>query len=312
MRTTRSVALLVTLAIIGLTVAPVTSGVVAGTFTAADTDETQSASTNASVGTMMQASAADTSNAIETELFETAYERTDTENKATLVSDRAAELEEKVATLEAEREQLNANREQLSQGAYQSQLSRLTVQLAALERSIERTERRAAEVGVAEDRLVDLQRDVAAVRQNTAKQARPGVAAVAQGIASNAPSDVPTGPPSERGPDTEQSPAGGLDDNPSKASPAEQPSEGNSATQPSESSSADRQSEGNSGNQQSEGGSADQPSESNSGNQPSESDSTDQSPGRPTETPTSPSTDKSNGGGTSPTESGGSRGAADN
>ncbi|ELZ25235.1 hypothetical protein [Natrinema limicola] len=293
MRTTRSVALLVTLAIVGLTVAPVTSGVVASTFTAADSDETQSASTNASVGTMMQASAADTSNAIETELFETAYERTDTERKATLVSDRTAELEEKVAALEAERKQLKANRDQLSQGAYQSQLSRLTVQLAALEQSIERTERHAAEVGVAQDRLVDLQRDVAAVRQNTSKQARPGVAAVAQGIASNDPSNVSTGPPSERGPDTEQSSAGGPDDRPSKASPADQPSEGNSATQPSESSSAD------------------QPSEGNSATQPSESNSTDRSSARPTETPTSPSTDKSNGGGDSPTESGGSRGAAD-
>src|SRR6056297_2520350 len=103
MRTTRSVALLVALAIIGLTVAPDTSGVVASTFTEADAEETQSTSTNTSVGTMMQASAADASNGIESELFETAYERADDEQKATLVSDRAAELEAKATALEAER-----------------------------------------------------------------------------------------------------------------------------------------------------------------------------------------------------------------
>ncbi|MFA9415038.1 hypothetical protein [Natrinema sp. HArc-T2] len=232
MRTTRSVALLVTLAIVGLslTVAPVTSGVVASSFTATGPNGAQSASTNASVGTLMQASAADASNGIETELFETAYERADNESKATLVSDRTAELEAKVAALEAERATLEANREQLSEGAYRSQLSRLTVQLAGLERSIERTERRAEAVGVAEARLATLQQDVTMVRQNTSKQAGPGVATVARGVAGNAPSDVPAGPPDERSPDTTQSPGNGHDNRPSETGSSDQSSDRPAAT----------------------------------------------------------------------------------
>ncbi len=237
MRTTRSVALLMALAIIGLIIVPVT-GSVASTLAATDAEKTQSTATNTSVGTLMQASEADASNGIESELFETAYERADTERKATLVSDRTAELEEKVAALEAEREQLKANREQLSQGAYQSQLSRLTVQLAALERSIERTERRAEEVGVAEARLTTLRQNVTASRQHVSMQAGPSVAAVARGMADTGPADVATGPPSERGPDTEQSPANGPENRPSAADSTDQQSERPAETQPSESTSA--------------------------------------------------------------------------
>ncbi|MFD1563822.1 hypothetical protein ACFR99_09700 [Haloarchaeobius amylolyticus] len=240
MRTTRSVVLLVTLAIIGLTVAPVTSGVVASTFAATDSEGSQSASTNASVGTTMQASAADASNAIESELFETAYERADNETRATLVSDRTAELEAKVAALENERAQLEANRDQLSRGAYRSQLSRLTVQLAGLERSIDRTERRAEEVNVAEDRLASLHQDVTAIRQNTSTQAGPGVAAVARGVAGKGPDA--TGPPTDSGLDTTQSPGDGPDDRPSKADSTDQRSDRSGDTQSAETP-ADRSSE---------------------------------------------------------------------
>src|SRR6056297_3627477 len=91
MSITRSVALLMALAIVGLIVVAVT-GSVAGSLAVADAEQPHSTSANASVGTVMQASAADASSGIESELFETAYERADTERKATLVGDRTAEL----------------------------------------------------------------------------------------------------------------------------------------------------------------------------------------------------------------------------
>jgi len=131
MRRTRSVALLVTLTVVGLTVALLASGAVANTFAAADAGGSQSDSTNASVGTVMQASAADTANGVESGMFDAAYERADNESRAAVVSERTDALETKVTALENERVALESRRGELSTGAYRSQMARLTVQIAA-------------------------------------------------------------------------------------------------------------------------------------------------------------------------------------
>jgi len=130
MRRTRSVALLVTLTVVGLTVALLASGAVANTFAAADAGGSQSDSTNASVGTVMQASAADTANGVESGMFDAAYERADNESRAAVVSERTDALETKVTALENERVALESRRGELSTGAYRSQMARLTVQIA--------------------------------------------------------------------------------------------------------------------------------------------------------------------------------------
>ncbi|SER70607.1 hypothetical protein [Natrinema salaciae] len=216
MTTTRSVALLVVLAVVGLTVAPLASGTVVSPLTGAQTgqsDQSDAETTNASVGTLMQANAADTKNTVESGMFEAAYESADNESREEIVSDRATRLAEQVSRLEAERDELRAQRGALSRGAYQSRMATLTVEIASLERSIERAERRAAEVGVGEDRLAALRGNAATMRQNASAEAGPGTAAVARGLAeADTPPGHGAGPPDDRGPPTEPGPGNGSDD----------------------------------------------------------------------------------------------------
>ncbi|WP_408959312.1 hypothetical protein [Natrinema sp. 74] len=200
MTTTRSVAVLVALAVVGLTVAPLASGAVVSSFTAAETGQSETATTNASVGTLMQASAADTKNAVETGMFDAAYETADNESRAEVVRDRTATLEAQLDGLKADRAELRNQSEKLSRGEYRARMAKLTVEIASLERSIERTERRAAEVGVSEDRLAELRNTAATMRKNTASNAGPGAAAVARGLSKrNGPPDG-AGPPDAHGP----------------------------------------------------------------------------------------------------------------
>ncbi|MDS0473915.1 hypothetical protein [Natrinema sp. 1APR25-10V2] len=203
MTTTRSVAFLVALAVVGLTVAPLASGAVVSPFTAADTGQSETATTNASVGTLMQASAADTKSAVETGMFEAAYETADNESRAAVVSDRTAALEAQLDALQTERAELQNQSEKLSQGTYRSRMAKLTVEIASLERSIDRTERRAAEVGVDEDRLAELRGAAAAMRENATAEAGPGVAALVRGLSKGGGPPAGAGPPENGGPSSE-------------------------------------------------------------------------------------------------------------
>jgi hypothetical protein len=204
MTTTRSVALLVTLTVVGLTVAPLASGAVVGSLTGAEpaqSGQPESGATNASVGTLMQANAADTENTVESEMFDAAYETADNESRAAIVSDRTAELEGQLTELEAERDTLRDERENLSQGEYRSRMAKLTVEIASLERSIDRTERRASEVGVNETELRELRGNARSIRRNVSADAGPGTAAIARGLSkSNGSPGVGAGPPDDRGP----------------------------------------------------------------------------------------------------------------
>lgn len=266
MRRTRSVALLVTLTIVGLTVALLASGAVANTFATADAGGTQSDSTNASVGTVMQASAADTANGVESGMFDAAYERADNESRAAVVSERTADLEAKVTALENERATLESRREELSTGAYRSQMARLTVQIASLERTIERTESRADEAGIGRDRLAELRGNATAIRQAASEQAGPDVAAVARGVAGGGPPADDAGPPADRGgPTGDESPGTGPDTGSPGSAPGEtatgngsDASNGsNAGTDPGERSS------GNGADERSPGASPTDPGESN-------------------------------------------------
>ena len=209
MTPTRSVALIAALTVLGLTVAPLASAAIVSPLTGAQTGQSgqtaqtaqsETATTNASVGTLMQASAADTKNTVETGMFEAAYEAADNESREEIVSERTTTLEEQLARIKSERAELQEQRKTLSNGAYRSRMAAITVEIASLERSIERTERRAAEIGVDESRLADLRESAAAIRQNASAQAGVDIATIARGLSgSDGPPGSGGGPPSDPG-----------------------------------------------------------------------------------------------------------------
>ena len=186
--TTRSVALVVLVAVFGLTVAPLASGAVVTAF-AADDGEVES-ETNASVSTYMHASAADAENTVDAELFAKRYNASDNETRSAIVLERTDELVERLETLEAEREALRERKDELHRGEYQARMAQFTVEIRALEREIDRTERRANETGVDTERLDRL-------RDDAANLSGPEVAEIARNLGGVA--DPPgQGPPDEK------------------------------------------------------------------------------------------------------------------
>ncbi|WP_306056170.1 hypothetical protein [Natronococcus wangiae] len=165
MTATRPVVLLVVVALVGLTVAPVASG----TFTSAmgvdgttgQSDEEDEMEPGQSVSTFMQSSTADTSNTIEYEMFEAEYENADNETQKALVDDRADGLAAKLESLENERDELREREDELSEPQYQARMTRLTVEITALERSIDRTRPFAVDTNVGLDRLESIRESAA-------------------------------------------------------------------------------------------------------------------------------------------------------
>ncbi|WP_193788004.1 hypothetical protein [Natronorubrum sulfidifaciens] len=212
MTTTRSVALLVLVATIGLTVAPIASGAVVGALTdetTADTDTTESESTT-SVSMFMQSSAADTENTVEDGMFEAKYDAADNESRTDLVHDRTTTLEQRLEALEAERDQLREREDDLSRGEYQARMTRLTVEIDSLERSAGHVEKRANGADV-EDRLATL-------RENASELRGPDVAEIARGLGggNGAPGG---GPADDAGPPTESPGTGPNADTGAEAGP---------------------------------------------------------------------------------------------
>lgn len=188
MITTRSVALLVLVVVVGLTVAPIASGAVVDAF--ADDAEDEESEPSATVSTFMQASAADTENTVDSGMFEAKYENADNESRADIVNERATELEERLTALEAERDALRENRDDLHRGEYQSRMAKLAVEIRSLERSIEGTERRANETGIDDDRFAELRGNAAALNGPDVEKAARGLGVVG---------GIPGSPPDDRG-----------------------------------------------------------------------------------------------------------------
>lgn len=218
MTTIRSVALLVAL-VVGLTVAPLASGAVVNPFAEPATGQSEANSTNASVGTLMQASAADAESSVETGLFEVAYENADNESRTAILTQQTAKLESQLVELEAERERLQAERENgtISKGAYQSRMAKIAVEIASLERSIERTEQHADEAGVGQERLAALRANAVDAREDASERAGPQAGDVARGLANGGGPPDKAGSPEDRGPDG-QSAGNGPDDEPAAGS----------------------------------------------------------------------------------------------
>lgn len=192
MTSTRSVALLALIAVVGLLAAPAVSGAVVGAFTDGSGESTTESESNASVGTFMQASAADTENSVEAGIFKSKYDATDDDRRAAVVLERTGDLEERFDDLEAERAELREQRDDLHPGEYRARMAQLTVAIQSLERSIDRTEHRANETGVDSDRLTKL-------RENASKLTGQEVAELARGLAGDGHSGQGNGPPTDPG-----------------------------------------------------------------------------------------------------------------
>jgi hypothetical protein len=187
----RSAVLLAAVVLLGLTVASVAGGAFASTFGASnvadvtelndpdeepseqesgqDDSEAESESESApepaddteqGVNTFMHSSTADTSNAIESEMFEAEYEAASNDTQETLVDERADGLTATLESLEDEREELRENRDELSDPQYQARMTQLTVEITALERSVEQTKPFAADTEVGVDRLDSIQESI--------------------------------------------------------------------------------------------------------------------------------------------------------
>ncbi|AXR83196.1 hypothetical protein [Natrarchaeobaculum sulfurireducens] len=188
MTSTRAVALLVILAVAGVAFAPAASGAVAtgigdadqpavadGAATSEDESPSENGSSNASVSAFMQSNAAQAEYTVESGMFDAAFENAANESRADVVVDRTAILEDRVDALEAERDELQTDGN-LSEPEHQARLTRLTVELASLNQSIDRAEHRANESGVDGERL-------GALRSNASALAGPDVAETARGLA---------------------------------------------------------------------------------------------------------------------------------
>ncbi|WP_162989766.1 hypothetical protein [Natronorubrum halophilum] len=200
MTTTRSTALFVLVAIIGLTVAPAASGAVVGVLADDGGDDAPESETGTSVSTFMQSSAADTESTVEAGMFEAKYGAADNDSQADLVLERTNDLEGQLGELEAEREALSEREDELHRGEYQARMTRLTVKIQALNRSAERTEHRAEKVGVDTERLAEL-------RANASELEGPEVAEIARGLAgsSGTPGDGTSAEPGNQSSSTTQS-----------------------------------------------------------------------------------------------------------
>lgn len=221
MTATRSVVCLVILTTLGLLVAPVAMAAAGGSSIAAGTDgelssvtneSTQNASMGEEISTFMQTNDVKTSSSVDERMFSAAFEKASPEEQRALIAsktnDSAATLEE----LEAEYETLVEQRDELHPAEYNTRLTRLTVQLSALDSSLNVTEQRGEAVGADMSKVREL-------RANASELTGPEVAERAQQIAGVEP---PRGPPDHAGPANNTTPdAGGADNGGNSGPPAD-------------------------------------------------------------------------------------------
>ncbi|WP_440770048.1 hypothetical protein [Natronorubrum sp. DTA28] len=191
MRTSRSVAFLVLVAIVGLTVAPIASGAVVGTLTDdSDSEGESSDEVNTDVSAFMQSVATDTDRSVESGMHDSRFEAADDDRRADIVLERTADLEDRHADLEAEREELEERKDDLHRGEYQARMAQVTVEIQSLERAIDRTEQQATETDVDDERLDER---LGELRENAATLSGPEVAEIARGL--GGPDGTPGGGP---------------------------------------------------------------------------------------------------------------------
>lgn len=195
---------LVALVVVGLALAPAGAALDGPTADGGD-EEANETSMGAEVNAFMHSNTAGADDAVEAGMFAASYERADEDERAAVVSDRTSDLEAKLDALEAERAALEEREGDLPPPAYDARMTRLAVEISALERALNDTETRAVESGVDPA-------EIRTIRGNAADLSGPEVAAVAKGIAGVEP---PRGPP-------EDAPGEGTSGGPSDDAPGKE------------------------------------------------------------------------------------------
>lgn len=198
MTATRGIGIVVLVAVVGLTIAPLAiagfsaplsesagtaiidqSGESGEQPSANEADRTGAAdngtSSETDLSTFIQSSAAETEAAVDIGLFNASYNSADTELRKSILSHRTDAIEDRTAELEAEKERLQANEDEMSAVAYDARMTRLTVQISTLEKSIDTVEQRVVDTGLNVTGLEEL-------RSNAADLGGPNVSAVAEGL----------------------------------------------------------------------------------------------------------------------------------
>jgi hypothetical protein len=236
------------------------------------TPATENASLGADISSFMQASSVETADDVEDGQFQAALNRTeDPEERHALIEARQARLEARSERLRSQRETLGETPDVRNR----SIATRISVGATELERSVNATERRADEAGVATERL-------SALRETARAIPGPAVAELARGVGPPPNAGPPDGSPARNRSD---SPGTRDDDQPRPDAPG--PSNGTSA--PTDARDAERV--GPSGGDGDDGGS---PSgESAGGGAGPTDDPADDTPGGrpPSDGPTAPDAD---------------------
>ncbi|MFC7237353.1 hypothetical protein ACFQS4_03835 [Saliphagus sp. GCM10025317] len=192
MTATRTVVCLVAVAVVGLLVAPAvaaTGGLVSLASEGESTTAENSSTMGEEVSTFMQTSSVSTTHAVDDGMFEAAFQNASEERRAALIAERTEEHNSTIAELKEEYRTLQEQKGELHPGEYNVRMARLTVELASVDDSINRTERRAADAGVNTTAIQTL-------RANASELAGPEVAERAKQIAGI---DPPRGPPDHAG-----------------------------------------------------------------------------------------------------------------
>ena len=173
------------------------------TPTATATTETDAASMGHQVSAFMQSSSGQTSEEVRSGMWSAAY--ANASNRTRVVERRVVDIRSRLDAVEDRKERLVAARRNGSIGEveYRARMSALVGRMAALNRSIDETERqaRAADGDVS---------TVRALRGRAANLSGPEVAAIAQSFAGGPPPGVPAGPNATRTPGGERGPPNGT------------------------------------------------------------------------------------------------------
>ncbi|MFB6308669.1 MAG: hypothetical protein ABEH35_04995 [Haloarculaceae archaeon] len=176
-------------------------GVVAAAPAAAANETNQTANETNETGGLgvqitafMQSSSAETTDTVESGLWEEKFEQANESEQARLATNRTKTLEERIEELRERNETLQNQFENgsISRAKYVAEASRLEGRIAALRSSVETADRAAEKAGVNDTRLQQL-------REQASEMDGPNVSAVARGVA-NPPVNVSNRGPGGDGP----------------------------------------------------------------------------------------------------------------
>jgi len=165
--------------------------------TTSNTTATSNVSLGAEISGFMQASAAETNDSVDDELWQEDYEDTNESDRTKAITDRSKSLERRLQQLRNQSAQLTARYENgtLSGTAYRARASALSGRITALERALDETTTRAISIGA---NTTDLDR-IQARAKNLSRQS---VATAARNISTVGPPPQananPDDPPDDR------------------------------------------------------------------------------------------------------------------